>query len=141
MTHIGLLVLFLPLIAIAQQPAESGDKSMILALESAWNQAEIHHDTNAAAALMADTFISVDHHGMLLNKAQYLAGLKTLPSVPRKSPIAKPAFTSMETQQSFRAPIAQRARTVESPSNTTAASPIPGFGEMESGSASPITKR
>jgi ketosteroid isomerase-like protein len=49
---------------------------MLLALESAWNQAEIHHDTNAAAALMADNFISVDHHGTLLNKAQYLAGIK-----------------------------------------------------------------
>jgi ketosteroid isomerase-like protein len=76
MTRIRLLVLFLPLVAIAQHNAESGDKSMILALESAWNQAEIHHDTNAASALMADTFISVDHHGTLLNKAQYLAGIK-----------------------------------------------------------------
>jgi ketosteroid isomerase-like protein len=76
MTRIRLLVLYLPLFAIAQQSTESADKSMILALESAWNQAEIHHDTNAAAALMADTFISVDPHGGLLNKAQYLAGIK-----------------------------------------------------------------
>jgi ketosteroid isomerase-like protein len=76
MTRIRLLVLFLPLVAIAQQNADSGDKSRILALESAWNQAEIHHVTNAASALMADTFISVDHHGTLLNKAQYLAGIK-----------------------------------------------------------------
>jgi ketosteroid isomerase-like protein len=49
---------------------------MILALESAWNQAEIHHDATAAAAIMADTFISVDHHGALQNKQQYLAGIK-----------------------------------------------------------------
>ena len=76
MIRIRLLVLFLPLVAIAQQNAESGDKSMILALERAWNQAEIHNGTNAASALMADTFISVDHHGTLLNKAQYLAGIK-----------------------------------------------------------------
>ena len=52
------------------------DKSMILALESAWNQAEIHHDATAAASIMADTFISVDHHGALQNKQQYLAGIK-----------------------------------------------------------------
>jgi len=71
-----LLLLFLPLFAVAQQNTEKSDKSMILALESAWNQAEIHHDANAAAALMADTFISVDHHGALQNKAQYLAGIK-----------------------------------------------------------------
>lgn len=76
MTRLGLLVVFLPLFAIAQQNTESSDKSMILALESAWNQAEIHHDANAAASLMADTFISVDHHGALQNKAQYLAGIK-----------------------------------------------------------------
>jgi hypothetical protein len=85
MTRIRLLVLFLPLVAIAQQNTESADKSMILALESAWNQAEIHHDTNAAAALMADTFISVDHHGALLNKAQYLAGIKDPSFNPRLS--------------------------------------------------------
>ena len=74
MTRIRLLVVLLPLLAVAQQ--QNDDKSMILALESAWNQAEIHHDTNAAAALMADTFISVDHHGKLLNRSQYLADLK-----------------------------------------------------------------
>ena len=74
MTRIRLLVVLLPLLAVAQQ--QNDDKSMILALESAWNQAEIHHDTNAAAALMADTFISVDHHGKLLSRSQYLADLK-----------------------------------------------------------------
>jgi len=84
MTCIRLLVLFLPLVAIAQQNTESSDKSMILALESAWNQAEIHHDANAAAALMADTFISIDHHGALLNKAQYLAGIKDTSFSPQE---------------------------------------------------------
>ncbi len=84
MTRICLLVLFLPLFAIAQQSTESGDKSMLLALESAWNQAEIHHDTNSAAALMADTFISVDHHGALSNKAQYLAGIKDPSFTPQE---------------------------------------------------------
>src|SRR4249919_2479780 len=71
-----LLLVFLPVLVLGQQSAETADKSMILALEGAWNQAELHHDTNAAAALMADTFISVDHHGALLNKGQYLAGIK-----------------------------------------------------------------
>jgi ketosteroid isomerase-like protein len=52
------------------------DKSMILALENAWNQAELHHDAGAADAILADTFISVDHHGKLETKAQYMAGLK-----------------------------------------------------------------
>ena len=51
-------------------------------LESAFNQAEIHHDSTAAAAIMADTFISVDHHGVLPNKQQYLAGIKDLSFSP-----------------------------------------------------------
>jgi len=49
---------------------------MILALEGAWNQAELHHDAKAADEMMADTFVSVDHHGALTNKRQYIAGIK-----------------------------------------------------------------
>jgi len=60
---IALLILGSTRVTVAQnQPDSSADKSMILALESAWNQAEIHHDATAAAAIIADTFISVDHH-------------------------------------------------------------------------------
>ncbi len=76
MKLIRLLPLLLPLLAVGQENSESADKSLILALESAWNQAELHHDANAAASIMADTFISVDHHGTLQNKAQYLADMK-----------------------------------------------------------------
>jgi ketosteroid isomerase-like protein len=79
MRKLAIVVLFLAstLIAAAQNaPDAAADKSMILALESAWNQAEIHHDATAAAAIMADTFISVDHHGTLETRAQYLAEVK-----------------------------------------------------------------
>ncbi len=58
------------------QESSSGDKSMVLALESAWNQAELHHDANAVSAILAENFISVDHHGTLLTRAKYLADLK-----------------------------------------------------------------
>ena len=79
MRKLAIVVLFLAstLMAAAQSaPDAAADKSMILALESAWNQAEIHHDATAAASIMADTFISVDHHGVLETRAQYLAGIK-----------------------------------------------------------------
>ena len=72
------LLVLVPVLTLALQNPDSGDKSLILALEGAWNQAELHHDAAAATAIMADTFISVDHHGKLLNKSQYLAGLKDL---------------------------------------------------------------
>jgi ketosteroid isomerase-like protein len=73
-----LLLLVLAVVAAAQDKARSSaeDKSMILALENAWNQAELHHDAAAVDAILADTFISVDHHGQLQNKSQYMAGLK-----------------------------------------------------------------
>jgi ketosteroid isomerase-like protein len=73
-------------LSLAQNKAASSadDKSMILALEGAWNQAEIHHDATAAAAIMADTFISVDHHGALQNKSQYLTSLKDLSFKPEE---------------------------------------------------------
>jgi ketosteroid isomerase-like protein len=79
MTRSWFLLLLLPVLVFAQSNSDkSGDKSLILALESAWNQAEIHHDANAASAIMADTFISVDHHGALQNRSHYLAGMKDL---------------------------------------------------------------
>jgi ketosteroid isomerase-like protein len=75
---LALMLSLSPLLAAAQSKATTSadDKSMILALESAWNQAEIHHDATAAASIMADTFISVDHHGALQSKQEYLAGIR-----------------------------------------------------------------
>ena len=66
------------------QPDSSADKSMVLALESAWNQAEIHHDAAAAAAIMVDTFISIDHRGAIQDKSQYLTGIKDLSFKPEE---------------------------------------------------------
>jgi ketosteroid isomerase-like protein len=72
------LLLVLVFMAVAQDRAKnsSQDKSMILAMENAWNQAELHHDAAAADAILAATLISADHHGQLQNKSQYMAGLK-----------------------------------------------------------------
>ena len=81
---LALLLPVLPERAVTQTKiTTSADvKSMILALESAWNQAEIHHDATAAASIMADTFVSIDHHGALQNKQQYLGGIKDLSFSP-----------------------------------------------------------
>jgi len=56
----------------AQKTAE--DNAMV-GLENAWNQAELHHDVEAATSMMADSFVYVDAQARLLNKAQYLAGI------------------------------------------------------------------
>ena len=83
---IFLLLLGLAVTAKAQDKARgsAADKSMILAMENAWNQAELHHDAAAADTILADTFISVDHHGQLQNKSQYMAGLKDTSFQPQQ---------------------------------------------------------
>jgi hypothetical protein len=96
---IRFLLLLLPRLALGQQKTEdtSADKSLLLAPESAWNQAELHHDASAAAAILADTFISVDHHGKLLNKSQSWRTSRILPSIPRRFPTPIPACMSTAT--------------------------------------------
>lgn len=73
---IAAIIVNASLFANSQSNRLSADETMILALESAWNQAELHHDAKAADEMMADTFVSVDHHGALTNKRQYIAGIK-----------------------------------------------------------------
>ncbi len=61
--------------ALAQN-SERPDDSKILALENAWNQAQLHHDANAVSHLLPDTFVYTDYDGTLMNKVQFLADLK-----------------------------------------------------------------
>ena len=62
----------------AQQPVKpSGEEGRIIALESAWDQAEQNKDANAIANLLADNLVYVDYDGSLSNKQQFLAGIKS----------------------------------------------------------------
>lgn len=79
MAKLSFVIIFalLAMVDAQDNPKPAADeKSMIVAMENAWNQAELHHDAKAADAILADTFISVDHHGQLQSKAQYMTGLK-----------------------------------------------------------------
>jgi ketosteroid isomerase-like protein len=53
--------------------SEHGDRTLLIALENSWNQAQLHHDSKALDGLVADTFISTDNDGGFQNKAQFLA--------------------------------------------------------------------
>lgn len=66
------LLCCLSLFAVAQGSGGRGDEQVILALENGWNQAQIHHDSKALAALIADSFVSTDGDGVVMNKAQFL---------------------------------------------------------------------
>src|SRR5437667_1367947 len=54
----------------------SGEEGRIIALESAWDQAEQNKDAAALANLLADNLVYVDYDGSLSNKQQFLASIK-----------------------------------------------------------------
>jgi ketosteroid isomerase-like protein len=55
---------------------ESADVSKLIALENAWNQAQLHHDAKALNSLVSDEFVYTDYDGTVMNKRQFLADLK-----------------------------------------------------------------
>lgn len=70
---LGLLVV--SVLLRGQDPGRSqhGDRTLLIALENSWNQAQLHHDSRALDELVSDTFISTDNDGSFQNKAQFLA--------------------------------------------------------------------
>ncbi len=62
--------------AFAQSENAAADKSKLIALENAWNQAQIHRDGKALNELVADTFIYTDWDGTVMNKAKFIADIK-----------------------------------------------------------------
>ena len=59
---------------LAAQSASSDQDNTgrIMALESAWNQAEVGHDGKAMSMLLADNFQYTDFDGKFMNKSQWL---------------------------------------------------------------------
>src|SRR5258708_6670182 len=55
----------------------SGEEGRIIALESAWDQAEQNKDAAALAGLLADRLVYVDYDGSLSNKQQLLESVKS----------------------------------------------------------------
>jgi hypothetical protein len=68
------------LLAFAVSPATAqsphGSETLLIALENAWNRAQLQHDSKALEGLIADTFISTDNEGVVTNKSQFLADNK-----------------------------------------------------------------
>jgi Domain of unknown function (DUF4440) len=65
-------------------PDPRTEKSKLIALENAWNQAQIHRDGDALNKLVVDTFVYTDWDGTLMTKAQFIADSKD-PSVQTTS--------------------------------------------------------
>jgi ketosteroid isomerase-like protein len=62
---------------LAGNPADdTADASKLIALENAWNQAQLHHDAKALNNLVSDAFVYTDYDGTVMNKAEFLADMK-----------------------------------------------------------------
>jgi len=48
-------------------------KGTLIALENAWNQAQLRHDAKVLDALVPVTFVYSDYDGTVMNKTQFLA--------------------------------------------------------------------
>ena len=65
-----------PASAQGRANSPSADESKLIALENAWNQAQLHHDAKAVEDLIGDSFVYTDYDGSVMNKAQFLADLQ-----------------------------------------------------------------
>jgi hypothetical protein len=76
-TACGVLVLLL----VAALPATSAneadaDRGKLIALENAWNQAQMQKDVSAVEQLLAPMFIYTDYDGLVQDKKKFLDDLK-----------------------------------------------------------------
>ena len=54
----------------------SAAESKLVALENAWNQAQLNHDAKALDTLVADTFVYTDYDGTVMDKAHFMDDIK-----------------------------------------------------------------
>jgi ketosteroid isomerase-like protein len=55
--------------------ASEEQSSKLMALENAWNQAQLRHDSQSLNTLVGDAFVYTDTDGTVMNKAQFLADI------------------------------------------------------------------
>jgi hypothetical protein len=65
------------LLPAQDQRALSPDESLILTLDKAWNVAEASKDVHALDQLLSSTLVYTDYDGSFMNKAQFLASVKS----------------------------------------------------------------
>lgn len=73
---LGFLLLSSLLMARYAVNQNTPEASRLIALENAWNQAQLHHDAKAVSDLVSDAFVYTDYDGTIMNKADFLKDLK-----------------------------------------------------------------
>lgn len=62
--------------ATAQIPDVKSQRSKLIALENAWNQAQIHRDGKALDTLIGEKFVYTDTDGTVMNKVRFMADVQ-----------------------------------------------------------------
>ncbi len=62
--------------ASAQIPDLKSQKSRLIALENAWNQAQIHRDGKALDSLTGEKFVYTDIDGTVMDKGRFIADVQ-----------------------------------------------------------------
>jgi hypothetical protein len=70
---IAVLMLAVALPGISQEPVFKGEEGQILALENAWNQAELQHDPGALDQILTDDFVITEPDSTLQTKKEHMA--------------------------------------------------------------------
>lgn len=63
-------------IVLAQTARRPAAESKLVALENAWNQAQLNHDAKALDTLVSDSFVYTDYDGTVMDKAKFLDDIK-----------------------------------------------------------------
>src|SRR5271163_2668297 len=79
-----LLVLEAPRFSAQSIAQPDTEQARILTLENAWNQAVQQKDAAALKMLLAPDLIYVDYEGALMNKAEYLASVRSTALKPAR---------------------------------------------------------
>jgi hypothetical protein len=64
-------------LCLGQVADPAAEKSKLIALENAWNQAQIQRDGQALDSLLADTFVYTDTDGTVMNRAAFTADMNS----------------------------------------------------------------
>jgi len=66
----------LTLLFVLHLSGYAADESKLIALENAWNQAQLNHDARALETLVGEKFIYTDIDGSVMDRARFLDDIK-----------------------------------------------------------------
>ena len=69
-------ITLLTLLFVLRLSAYAADESKLIALENAWNQAQLNHDARALETLVGEKFIYTDIDGSVMDRAGFLDDIR-----------------------------------------------------------------